>query len=420
MLRREWYPLDNAANIYPVIRNKKWTPMFRFTAVMANDVDSEALYRALQSTVPRFPGYCVRLKRGLFWYYLEQKFKPVPLEEDLQHPCPPHAPHEHPFRVRYYANRISCEFEHIICDGFGGLTFFKTLLAAYAGELGTAVPATHGVLDIHQPSTPEEWEDSFARFSRMGVRPTRKEPIAYHPKGTPLPTGMRCVVTGTVSVKALLQKARSYSVSITEYLCAVLMYVLYLQQEAEAGRKKRRPVKVSVPVNLRKYYPTKTLRNFSQYLNPGIDPNLGEFTFEETLEQVHHYFHYMFTEKNLNARISKNVSDERNAVLRVAPLFLKKAGIRLVYLMTGEKVYSSVISNVGAVELPEALRPFVKRVDLLLATARKNTVECAVVSYEDTLSISFTRSVAEPYVERMFFRMLVRQGLHVLVESNQG
>ena len=195
---------------------------------------------------------------------------------------------------------------------------------------------------------------------------------------------------------------------------------LYLQQEAEAGKKKRKPVKISVPVNLRKYYPTQTLRNFSQYLNPGIDPNLGEFSFEETLEQVHHYFHYMFTEKNLNARISKNVGDERNVALRVVPLFIKKAVLLLVYYLTGEKVFSSVISNVGVVDMPEEARPFIQRVDILLATANKNTLECAVASYGDTLSITFTRSVAEPHAERMFFRMLVQQGLHVLVESNQG
>lgn len=420
MLRREWYPLDNAANIYPVIRNRNWTPMFRYTAVMTDPVDADALSRALTKTVPRFPGFCVRLKRGVFWYYLEQKFKPVPLEEDLQSPCPPHMPHEHAFRVKYYQNRISCEFQHIICDGSGGQTFFKTLLANYITELGTPVPATHGVLDVNEKSRPEEWEDGFARFSRMGVRPTRSEPAAYHPKGTPLHPAMRCVITGTLSVKATLEKARSYSVSITEYLCAVLMYVLYLQQEVEAGKKKRKPVKISVPVNLRKYYPTQTLRNFSQYLNPGIDPNLGEFSFEETLEQVHHYFHYMFTEKNLNARISKNVGDERNVALRVVPLFIKKAVLLLVYYLTGEKVFSSVISNVGVVDMPEEARPFIQRVDILLATANKNTLECAVASYGDTLSITFTRSVAEPHAERMFFRMLVQQGLHVLVESNQG
>lgn len=418
MQKRNWYPLDNAANIYPVIQHKGWTSMFRLTAVMHQEVEHGALERALERMRPRFPGFYVRLRRGMFWYYLEQADVRALVEEDTLNPCAPVGPNELPFRVKVHHDRISCEFAHVVCDGGGGMTFFKSLLAEYARELGAAVPCENGIFDLSEPPHPEELEDGFSRFSRMGARPNRSEPHAYHPTGTPLHTGMRVVTTGTISVKQALGLSRKYGVSLTEYMTATLLYVLYKMQLAERV-KRLRPVKVSVPVNLRKYYPTGTLRNFSQYLNPGIDPNYGEFTFEETLEQVHHYFRYMFTEKNLNARISKNVGDERNIVLRVVPLFLKKLSIRLVYELTGESVYSSVLSNIGSVELPDVMRGFVRRFDFVLCTARRNTVECGMISYGDALSVSFTRSIAEPYVERTFFRALVRQGLHVVVESNQ-
>jgi len=416
--KRAWYPLDNAANIYPVIANRGFTPMFRYTAEMTAEVDQAALQRALGRMAPRFPGFFVRLRRGVFWYYLEQTNARAPVEEDTFSPCPPLAKGELPFRVKAYRRRISCEFAHVVCDGGGAMTFFKTLLAAYVKELGVRVPAEKGVLDLDGPPHPEETEDGFARFSRMGAHPSRREPAAYHPTGTRLLPGTRVVTTGTLSVQAVRQLSRAAGVSVTEYLTATLIFVLYSMQRAERPRRLR-PVKISVPVNLRKYYPTQTLRNFSQYLNPGIDPNYGDFTFEETLGQVHHYFHYMFTEKNMNARISKNVGDERNVALRVVPLFLKKLSIRLGYELTGEKLFSSVISNIGAVELPEEMAPYVGKLLFVLCTAKRNSVECGVVSYRDTLAITFTRTIAEPYVERTFFRALVQKGLHVLVESNQ-
>lgn len=418
MQKRHWYPLDNAANIYPIIERRTWTPMFRITAVLHEDVRRDALQRALDQMRPRFPTFYVQRKSGLFWYFLEELPVRALVEEDTINPCPPLRKGELPFRVKTHHNRVSCEFAHVVCDGGAGMTFVKTLLAAYARELGVSVPVKNGILDLSEPPHPEEVEDGFSRFSRMGVRAKRHEPYAYHPTGTRLHEGMRVVTTGVLNVQAALKLSRSYKVSLTEYLTATLIYVLYSMQQVE-NVKNPRPVKVSVPVNLRKYYPTQTLRNFSQYLNPGIDPNYGEFTFEETLEQVHHYFRYMFTEKNMNARISKNVADERNVALRVVPLFLKRPSIRLVYEMTGERVFSSVISNLGAVELPPALRDVVERFDFLLCTARRNAVECAVASYQDQLSITFTRSIAEPYVERAFFRTLVQKGLHVRVESNQ-
>ncbi len=419
MSKREWYPLDNAANIYPVIRNRNWTPMFRMTAVLKENADPILLQQALDKCARRFPHFCVRLKTGMFWYYLEHSpIRPV-VEEDTHTPCPALQPGELPFRIKYWRNRVSGEFSHMICDGGGAMAFFKALMAEYVRGLGAEVPLECGILDLDAVPDPEEWEDAFARYSRMGATPSRVEPRAYHPTGSRLPAGMRLVTTGRLSVKEVAKQAKSYRASITEYLTATLMYVLYCQQAAERYRY-RQPVKISVPINLRKYYPTRTMRNFSQYLNPGIDPNLGDFTFEETLQQVHHYFRYMFTEKNMNARISKNVSDERNWVLRMVPLFLKKMSIKLVYLMTGEKLFSTVISNVGVVDLPKSMQGYFDHFFLTLCTARKNAVECGLLSFQDTMTITFTRSIAEPHVERLFFRTLVQQGLHVMVESNQG
>lgn len=415
--RKYWYKLDNAAKIYPVIMNDRWMSIFRFTAHLTRDVDAMLLQRALDIALKRFPGNRVRLRRGIFWYYLEQYTKPILVEPDVNNPCTPFPRGKELFRLTYYRNRVSLEVFHAIADGGGAMAFFKTILAQYIRLLGVEVPATHGVLDIDEPPDDEEFEDSFLRYSRMSVLPSRAESRAYKFSGTPLEPGCIALTTGLLSVGAVKNKSREYGVTITEYLAAIYLYALYLVQRAQPTKRKY-PVKVSVPVDLRRYYKTKTLRNFSQYVNPGIDPNYGEFTFEETLAQVHHFLRYMLTEKNLNARMSKNVSQEKTMVLRLVPLWIKNRAIMVGYLRTGENTFTTAMSNMGPVELPESMREYFTRFDMTLRTARKNAIECAIASYGDTLSVTFTRTIRQPHVERLFFQMLVRAGLKVKIESN--
>ncbi|MEL7603658.1 MAG: hypothetical protein AAGU77_10940, partial [Bacillota bacterium] len=122
MQKRHWYPLDNAANIYPIIERRTWTPMFRITAVLHEDVRRDALQRALDQMRPRFPTFYVQRKSGLFWYFLEELPVRALVEEDTINPCPPLRKGELPFRVKTHHNRISCEFAHVVCDGGAGMT----------------------------------------------------------------------------------------------------------------------------------------------------------------------------------------------------------------------------------------------------------------------------------------------------------
>lgn len=417
MKSKRWYRLDNAAKIYPAIMTSKWTPMFRFTAVLKEEVDPELLDKALEKTMGRFPIYNVSLKTGFFWYYFEGLEHRITPEPDVINPFAPIGRGDPLLRVRYHENRVSVEIHHGLTDGSGAMTFLKTLLAQYFTHKGIDVPSTHGILDVNEPVDPEEEEDSFFKYSRMSVLPSRRETRAYHPSGTPLNTGDIAITTGVMKASEILGKAHEYNVSVTEYIAALLLQSLYTLQKAERP-KRQHPVKISVPVNLRKFYRTNTLRNFSQYVNPGIDPNYGEFTFEEIVSQLHHQFRFMLTEKNLNARMSKNVNDELSIAIRAMPLFVKKPVMVLTHMQVGERIFSSPLSNMGVVELPEAIRDLVERFDMVLHTARYNKLECSAVSYGDNLSVSFSRSIAQPHTERLFFTALVRQGIKVKIESN--
>lgn len=73
-----WYKLDNAAVMYSAIQRENYSAIYRFSAVMTDLVDPLALQRAIDRTMPRFPTFRVRIRRGAFWCYLEPTRPPAP------------------------------------------------------------------------------------------------------------------------------------------------------------------------------------------------------------------------------------------------------------------------------------------------------------------------------------------------------
>ena len=64
--KTEWYRLDNAAMMYSAIQRENYSAIYRFSAVMTDLVDPDALQRAIDKTMPRFPSFRVHIRRGFF------------------------------------------------------------------------------------------------------------------------------------------------------------------------------------------------------------------------------------------------------------------------------------------------------------------------------------------------------------------
>ena len=221
-----------------------------------------------------------------------------------------------------------------------------------------------------------------------------------------------------IRVAEVMKVAKSYNATITEYLNAVLLYALMQKQESE-WHLKLRPVKIAMPVNLRRFFPSKTLRNFITMIYPGIDPRLGEYTFEEIVTQVHNYMRYYLNEKLLRGDITTNAETQRNPFIRIVPLFIKDLVVRQFYTKIQDKNSSAGLTNMGALKVPETMKPYIERFDIYMGQPFSTRTNCAIASFEDILTINFASSIAETDVERLFFRKLVQDGIHVKIESNR-
>ena len=421
--KQQWMRLDNAAKIYPAALRKKWSNVFRLSATLSEPVDRDVLRAALDVTLRRFPSIGVRLRKGIFWFYLERVPEVPEITEEQSYPLV-HMSYasirECAFRVVVYKNRIAVELFHALTDGTGGMIFLKTLLAEYLSrKYDISVPNTDGVLCRMDEPSPEELEDSFIKNAGT-VSAGRKEATAYRLTGTTEPDGFVHLTTFMLDAAEVKARAHEYSATVTEFLTAAMMQaILRLQAEKVPHRSRRKPVKVLVPVNLRSLFPSKTLRNFALFITPELDPKLGDYSFDEICKAVHHRMGIDNTAKQMSMKIAANVNSEKSPILKVMPLFVKNAAMKAVFDAVGERKSCLCMSNLGNVRLPEVMRQYVTRMDFIIGVPSCSAYNCALLSYGGTTYINLVRSIEEPELEMHFYKVLRELGIHVKVESNQ-
>lgn len=420
--KKFWYKLDLSAIVYPTLQRKDFSSVYRLSVVLREEINPDLLQKAVDIGLKRFPTYKVAIHKGLFWRYLETNNRPGPfVQPDIKNPCMPmpfKANNHYLIRFYYHGCRIALEAHHSLGDGSGGMYVLQTITAVYLRLLGHEISDGGFVLNVNEEPDPGELEDAYMKYANAQVRPPRPGEKTFRVRGTKEPFYTLNIIDGIMSVKEVMAVASTYKATITEYLNSVLLYAL-LEKQQHDWHLKLRPVKIAMPVNLRRFFPSKTLRNFITMVYPSIDPRLGEYSFEEIVTHVHNYMRYYINEKFMRGDITTNAATQRNPVIRVIPLFIKDFTVRLFYTKVQDKNSSAGLTNMGALKVPENMRPFVDRFDIYMGQPFSSRTNCAIVSFEDTLTINFASSIIEADVERYFFRKLVQDGIHVKIESNR-
>lgn len=418
-----WYKLDLSAIVYPTLQRRDFSSVYRLSVVLKDPVVPDKLQQAVDQALPRFPTYKAAIRRGFFWRYLEPNNRPGPfVRPDIQNPCMPmsfRANNRYLVRIYYHERRIALEVHHSLGDGTGGMYLLQTITAQYLRLCGHTISCGGFVMNLNEKPDPGELEDAYMRYSSAKVRPPRPMEKAYRIRGTKEPFYTLNIIEGILSVRNVAEVAARYQVTITEYLNSVLLYAL-LQHQENAAPLRLRPVKIAMPVNLRRFFPSKTLRNFITMIYPSVDPRLGEYTFEEITQQVHRFMQYVISEKFLRGDITTNAATQRNPLIRVVPLFLKDLVVRNFYTRVQDQNSSAGLTNMGVLKVPPDMAPYLDHFDIYMGQPFSSRTNCAIVSFQDILTINFASSIRESDVERLFFCKLVRDGIHVRIESNRS
>lgn len=408
-----WFPLDDAAKIYPIAMGHGTMALFRMSACMKAPVVPQLLQIALHFTIRRFPTFATTLKKGIFWHYLDTTKRRFGVEPEQDIPCQPlrvSGSGSPAFRVLYYENRISVEFFHVLTDGTGGMTFLKSLVTEYVRLTGTEVPTEDSFWDAEQLPVPEEFENAFQKVPKAGAASGFVEKAALQLGGRLSNTRPCRVLHFKMDAQALREAARKRNVTVTAYLLARMFVAAKASIEELEGE-----IGIQVPVNMRKFYPSRTVRNFAMY---GIVrlPVARIATADEIQEEV---------SAQMGAKTSREAMDEmvsatRNLVtmLRYIPLAIKQPVAKVVYGFLGDKVFTTALSNLGVVELPQAVARQVESMDFVLGTAITNRVSCAMVTVNGVACFSMAKMTADPSFEEALYDQLTADGIPVNVEGS--
>ncbi len=411
-MKNEWNKLDNAAKIFPAAQSKKDTQVFRFSCELYKDINKDLLQQATEETLEEFDIFKSILRRGLFWYYLEESdIKPVVCEE-YKNPCAliyQKNNHRLLFEVTYFGNRINLEVFHVLTDGTGAMNFLRTLVAKYL-----SLTESIGSVEVdYDASTSQKSNDSFSKYYSGKISSKKKfSETAYKITGRKYPDEKLKVITGTVDVKKALAEAHKYDATLTAFLSSVL--VKSIIEEMPARSKGRKPVTISVPVNLRNFFPSVSARNFFCLTHVKYDISKHGEEFENIVEEVNSQLKDNLKAEKLLSAIDTYSAVERNVITRIVPLVLKDIVLRIAYRMSA-KGATATHSNVGIVKMPDELKEYIKCFEVYISTDKIQLCSC---SFADKLTLGFTSQFVSSDIEMRFFRELTKRGIDVELTSN--
>lgn len=420
----DWLRLDNAAKIYPASHSDATPAVFRVSVTLREPIRIRELQHALDHIVARVPYYQVHLKRGFFWYYLQRHANHLRIRPLPEHPVTRIRLHRHDEQLLHvYAREgtVAVDFSHVLTDGYGAMRFIGSLVVEYLRLTGTDVAPGPLLMDPHGEVPAEEYEDAFQPLYRPGVPKAPDLEPAYHVGGVPAVRGYR-TVTGRMPVGQALSTSKRYGATLTEYIVSAYMDSIrsVYRHQAEGFFRPRHPiVRIEVPVNMRRIYPSQTMRNFSLFVSPEIDLRLGEWEFDEIVRRVHHEMNIQVNPNELARQIARNVGGERNRFVKVVPRVLKDAYLGYLHRTIGDRSYSGVVSNLGRFILPDDAKPYVKAVGFVLGPNTSYKTCCAVTSFGEELYVTFGSVIQNRAVERGFFRRLAQEGIDIVIAEQQ-
>lgn len=417
-----WYKIDNTGKIFHAVSNTDNSYVFRVSMIMREKIDPEVLQEALDIIAPRFPTLTVRVRKGLFWDYMENNDEMLFVQKENDYPCSPIKPSEsrgYLLRVLYFGHKISVEVFHSLTDGTGSMEFLKTLVYQYLQYKKRDVTNDGLVLLPEDASDPTETEDSFSNYAENKNKNVfrKKDKPSYQISGTPLSTEGMNMIHGIIDAGIINKYAKSLGTTLTGFFTAIMIQVIGREAMLKSSRPKK--VTIAIPVNLRREFPSKTLRNFFSVANIGAKID-DKTTFKDILKQVNDELVNRTGKEALQKSINQHVYLQNSFMTRTVPVFLKYPAMRYGFNYIGERTKAMTITNMGNVKLSESMSRHIDRMELAFYTTLKSPVGCGIATVNNKMTVTFSLSIAETDLVRNFFRELMKHvDVDIEVYSNE-
>jgi hypothetical protein len=409
-----------------MIYTKNGQNIFRIAYELYEDADPVILQTALSEILPNYPSLNVRMRKGFFWHYFEENNKPPIIhreEKVLTGHIDIKANNFYQFRVSYFNRTVSFDYEHSVTDGKGGTEFSKAVMLRYFELKGYPVSGEGIIRPTDSPSSAEELEDGFAvyakpitmkeiglkdSFNRSGCRIT----------GVPLDETRIGLINGIASAAAIKALAKQYQATVTEYLGGIYLYSIYKTNYRKTAANL--PIKLMFPVNLRRLFPSKTLRNFTLTSVATLDVGSEEISLKDCIECCKEGLKPAADKEHLQRKISGIDKAFKNPFIMLMPLPLKSLMFFVIQRALARiKNNTTILTNPGVTTIPESMTPYIKHMFMALLPIRGyNRLLAGLITYGDKLSFTFARRFKDTELIRFFFKQLTDEGIELTISSN--
>lgn len=411
--KTKWRKLEHAAKIFPATSNKRDERVFRTACELNESVKPDILQQALDTTMEMFSMFSCVIRKGVFWNYLEESHLKAIVKQESRPPCSEMYIRDKKnllFEVLYYENRISLDIFHALSDGTGAVQFFRCLVYHYLMLAHADVvkgPISKLNLDM---SDHDKTENSFSKYYDKTAKKLEKKSVkSAKITGDKLEHDELTIIEGVVSTKKLLEIARGYKTTITVLLTAVFLQCIY--EELDSNQK-RNPVSLMIPVNLRNFFPSESMRNFFWWINLSYDFNKKGTEISDIISSVDAYFKTEITKEKMASRMNSLITWEKKIYFRMIPLEIKQLALQAAQMSS--RGNTAIFSNVGKISMPNECKPYIRFFSMFTSTPKLELVTC---SYEDSFTLSFTSVYDNNDIIKDFFRYLSRLGLDITIAA---
>lgn len=417
MTQYRWMKTDTASIMFSCLSSKTWGRTFRVAAVFKDiGIDETLLRKAAADIMPRFPSMHTRIRKGFFWNY--QEFTDALPEIRPEHskvlmPITMREDNRPDFRLVYHKRRLAMECAHFLGDGKGSAEYFSALVSRYY-ELYKD-PESQYILTKPAES---ELNNAYADYYvKGGDVPEGKEPEAYHIKSD-IEKDFLQLIFAMLPVDEIKKLSKEKGLTVTEYLAAALI----LGTLRHAKEPFDAPVVIAVPVNLRRFFPSDTVRNFTVQTKIVFDAqHRTDWTFDEICQSISGQLKHNTSIPELQKQLNKFGSLVNNPVLKIVPNFIKQPVLRFSQKKT-HAGFTTILTNTGNAELNPELSAAIERLEGVNGdTSGYGLVStCSVSSFNGLLSMCFSLCSHDTSWPMECIRVLTSQGLTVRIESTKG
>lgn len=412
-----WMKIDTASIMFTCLSSKKWGRTFRMAVVFKDeDINPEVLKQAAEDVKLRYPGTYSTLKKGFFWNYQEFTDLLPEIREEFSRPLLPITLRNDgrpDFRLVYHKRRLAFECAHHLGDGMGASKYFNALIERYC-ELCDNPESKN----LFEEPKDDELVNAFNKYYQKGGEKAKDDDVEAYQIPGKIEKGFLQLIFAISSVDDIHKKAKDRNLTITEFIASAVI----LGTIRQAGKPIDKVISLAIPVNLRKYFPTDTVRNFTIQSKIDFDPkNRTDWTFDEITDVVRGQLKERLTTENLQKTLNKFGSLANNPVIKVVPNFIKLPVMRKIQ-HSSHSANTTIITNTGDAAIPSNIKDRIERIDGVNGdTSGYGLIStCSVCSGSGLINLCFSVCSHDVSWPGECIRVLSELGLNIRVEGTNA